>query len=284
MHTTPEPQQSGNSFGFTAWRGHSHVMSAPHAHNDIEVNYCASPLTYESGGLTSTIPAGVPCAFWGAKPHQLIDITSTSPLAYITIPLAQFMRWNVPTASKSRLLQGELLLAPSDELPDALAERFDHWSGDLHSGDELRARATALEIEAFLIRMTFGEWSATAATPDRSSISLSRAAEMATFISSHAHTPIRVPDVAASVHLHPNRAASIFKAVFGSSITTYLGQYRVAEAQRLLLTTEMSSAAIGHHAGFQSASSFHAAFAAVCGTSPAQWRRQHRTPVSATIA
>ena len=273
----PEPQQYGNSFGFTAWRGHSSVMSAPHAHNDIEVNYCASPLTYDSGGRTSTIPAGVPCAFWGAKPHQLVDITASSPLAFITIPLAQFMRWDVPSSSKTRLLQGEILRAPADDLLDALDDRFERWSVDLHSGGELRHRAATLEIEALLMRMTRGEWSETAAVMDRSTLSLTRAAEMATFISSNAHSAIRVRDVAASVHLHPNRAATIFSEVFGTSITAYLGRYRVAEAQRLLLTTDMSSAAIGDRSGFQSASSFHAAFAAVCGTSPTQWRRQHRS-------
>ena len=100
---------------------------------------------------------------------------------------------------------------------------------------------------------------------------------MATFISEHSNEDIRVADVARAVHLHPNRASSTFRAVFGSSVTTYLGQFRVAEAQRLLLTTDLSSAAVAARSGFQSLSAFHETFAKICGTAPTQWRRAQRS-------
>lgn len=278
MHRHPEPRQTGNTFGFTAWRGMSSVMAAPHAHNDIEVNFCAAPLTYDAGGRTSTLPAGVPCAFWGARPHQLIDIEPDQPLAFITIPLAQFMQWGVPASMQKRLLHGDILRGPSHDTQAGLEALFDRWAHDLHRAQgDLRARAAELEIEGLLIRMSLGEWSETAPDTTRASRDLRRAADMATFIAANAGSAVRVPDVAKAVHLHPNRAATIFREVFRTSISAYLSQFRVAEAQRLLLTTDLSSAAIGVEAGFQSVSSYHETFAAICGSPPTQWRRQHLT-------
>ncbi len=98
---------------------------------------------------------------------------------------------------------------------------------------------------------------------------------MATYIAAHARSELRVVDVAACIHLHPNRAASIFRDVFGVSIRSYVQRYRVAEAQRLLVTTDLDSAGVAVEAGFGSLSSYHEAFASVCGTSPTRWRREH---------
>ncbi|WP_394769616.1 helix-turn-helix domain-containing protein [Lacisediminihabitans sp.] len=270
----PEPRQCGNSFGFGAWRGTSTVMAAPHAHNDIEINFSESPLTYDSGGLTSTPPAGVPFAFWGAKPHQLVDIDPHRPLAFVTIPLARFMGWGIPLTAKNRLLQGDILMG-SHLSVDGLDGLWVRWADELHLGVDQQVRASALEIEALLMRMALGEWAAPTRHSDRSSLTLKRAADMATFISANAHSDLRTSEVARTVHLHPNRAAAIFRDVFGVSISGYVGQFRVAEAQRLLLTTELSSAAVGFEAGFQSVSSYHETFSAVCGMSPTRWRQRH---------
>lgn len=275
MSTVPEPRQHGNTFGFVAWRGASTVMSAPHAHNDIEINYCSSELVYSSAGKVTTLPADTPCAFWGAKPHQLIQIDEGHLMSFVTVPLALFMSWGLPETVKDGLLRGAVLVGPADTHPGELARQFDRWAADLSRSRPLTRRAAELEVEGLMHRMSPGSWMETAPASARSSIDLDRAARMATFIAEHSSEDIRVGDVARVVHLHPNRAASIFRAVFGASVTTYLGQFRVAEAQRLLLTTDLSSAAIATKAGFQSLSSFHEIFAKICGTSPTRWRRLH---------
>jgi AraC-like DNA-binding protein len=99
---------------------------------------------------------------------------------------------------------------------------------------------------------------------------------MAAFIAENSTADIRLADVARAIHLHENRASSLFRQVFGSSVTDYLGQFRVAEAQRLLLTTDLTSAAVAASAGFQSLSSYHETFVRVCGTTPTRWRDGHR--------
>jgi AraC-like DNA-binding protein len=280
MSVLPEPRQHGNTFGFVAWRGASTVMSAPHAHNDIEVNYCSSELVYSSAGKVTTLPADTPCAFWGAKPHQLVQIDEGHLMSFVTIPLALFMSWGLPETVKDGLLRGAVLVGSADARSGELAPQFDRWAGDLSRSQALARRAAELEVEGLMHRMSRGSWVETtdASTGTRSSIDLDRAARMATFIAEHSGEDIRVADVAQVVHLHPNRAASIFRGVFGASVTTYLGQFRVAEAQRLLLTTDLNSAAIAARAGFQSLSSFHETFARICGTTPTRWRRLHGEP------
>lgn len=250
-------------------------MSAPHAHNDIEINYCTSELVYSSAGKTTTLPARTPCAFWGAKPHQLVQIDEGHLMAFVTIPLARFVSWGLPETVTDRLLRGTVLLGSRDSTPRELAPGFDRWMRELTQSLRQERRAAELEVEALMWRMARGSWVETAATNARPSIELDRAARMATFIAERSGHDIRIADVARSVHLHPNRASSLFRAVFGASVTTYLGQYRVAEAQRLLLTTDLNSAAVAARVGFQSLSAYHEIFAKICGVTPTQWRRLH---------
>lgn len=275
MSSTTEPQHRTNTFGFVAWRGHSTVMSAPHAHNDIEINYCSSPLVYSSAGRTTTLPAGTPCAFWGAKPHQLIQIEHGHQLAFVTVPLARFMSWRLPDTVTDRLLRGTVLVGSPESTPGELVPDFERWARELAQAQTLKRRAAELEVEALLWRMAGGSWVETIPAGGRSSIDFDRAATMATFIAEHASEDIRVGDVAGAVHLHPNRASALFRAVFGVSVNTYLSQFRIAEVQRLLLTTQFDSATIAALAGFQSLSTYHEAFARICGTTPTQWRRLH---------
>lgn len=270
-----EPLQSGNTFGFTAWRGSSRTMSAPHAHNDIEINFCSRPLVYASAGKTFTLPPGVPCAFWGVKPHQLINFERGYVLAFATVPLAQFMSWTVPAALKNRLLHGEILLGSSDPAYGVSAASFDRWSTDLYHRQKSRRRAAELEIEALIHRMSLGRWSELVIDHTRSSLDLTRAAKMATYITENATSNVTVGAIANVVHLNSNQASALFREVFGVGINRYVSQHRVAEAQRLLLTTSLSSAMIGRQAGFQSSSSFHETFRLICDTSPSQWRRKH---------
>lgn len=273
---TPPP---ANTFGFTAWRGRTDVMSASHAHNDIEINFSAAPLTYDSGGRSAFLPGGVPSAFWGATPHRLIDVDAHEPLAYVTVPLARFMTWGLPSSITDQLLRGGILQGPDGGGDiDDLVSAFERWNADLRGPrrSALRERAAELEVAALVLRMTEGGFSQPRSESAPHSLDLRRAAEMAGFLATHLTDDVRVSDVARVVHLHPHRAAAVFRDVFGVRVKTYLGQHRVAEAQRLLLTTDLGSAEVGATAGFQSTSSYHATFAEVTGMSPVRWRREHR--------
>lgn len=97
---------------------------------------------------------------------------------------------------------------------------------------------------------------------------------MTTFVAAHYQRPIRVADVAGAAGLHPNYASALFREVSGQSIVEHVTQYRVAHAQRLLITGTLPILEIMYDAGFRSSSRFHSAFVRACGVSPGQFRRR----------
>ncbi len=64
--------------------------------------------------------------------------------------------------------------------------------------------------------------------------------------------------------------------VHGTSVSQYVNNYRVAEACRLLSTTDMPVTRIVFEAGFMTKSNFNREFLRVTGTSPTAFRAAHR--------
>ena len=64
--------------------------------------------------------------------------------------------------------------------------------------------------------------------------------------------------------------------VVGTTIGTYIARCRVAEAQRLLITSDRTTAEIAHASGFTAQSSFYETFRQVCGVAPGDYRRTFR--------
>jgi AraC-like DNA-binding protein len=60
------------------------------------------------------------------------------------------------------------------------------------------------------------------------------------------------------------------------TIGEYIQQYRVAQAQRLLATSEESVLTIALQTGFGSTSSFYATFKKIVGCAPLDYRRTVR--------
>ena len=99
-----------------------------------------------------------------------------------------------------------------------------------------------------------------------------RTERMTTFVAAHYQRPIRVADVAAAAGLHPNDASVLFRKMTGQSVVKHVTQYRVAHAQRLLITGALSILKIMYDAGFRSSVRFHSAFVRACGVSLRQFR------------
>lgn len=140
------------SFGFSCWSASAGRMSAAHQHNDIEVNFSASDLVYMVGGRRVEVTAGRVSAFWGATPHQLVEVRAEEPITWLTIPLARFTSWRVPRAAVRALLGGEVLVAPADWTVADGGRRLAPWTHDLGSGSEFAESVAALEVEASLSR------------------------------------------------------------------------------------------------------------------------------------
>jgi AraC-like DNA-binding protein len=104
------------------------------------------------------------------------------------------------------------------------------------------------------------------------------AAAIAAFIATHFREPLQLADIAEVVHLHPSTAGTAFRRSTGVTPSQYLTQCRVAESQRLLIATNLTTTDIALRSGFGSTSRFYAAFTEHCQMAPAVYRRALRRP------
>lgn len=264
-------------FGLACWSGPARVMPRAHRHDDIEVNVVVSgQLDYLFGGRRVTIPAGATSVFWAALPHQVVGTAENSAARWLTVPLDTVLRWRLSEPLVAALLTGAPLLVPeSPESPES-EQRFARWTADLTTRDEQLREIALLEVEAYLRRVlrvarplsdpVETEVASTARTR-------SRAAAMATFVATRFREPLSIDDVAAVVHLNPHYAMHVFRSAVGTTIGGYLTSCRLAEAQRLLITTQLTVASIAHAAGFASSSRLYAACAEAGLPAPATYRR-----------
>jgi AraC-like DNA-binding protein len=254
------------------WRGEPAIMPAAHRHDDLEVNVTVlGDMVYVLGGQVVRIPAGTTAVFWAAIPHQLVDRTLGAVAHWLTVPLDVVLRFGLPEGALGGFLRGEPATLHAVD-PEGLPPT---WDTDL-AGPEPELRAAALlEVEAWLRRRLFaigrdGSVVQGGGTPLPREVQLATA--MARDVAVHFREPLTVARVAAAAHLSPGHAMTVFRRVVGTTVAAYLTQCRVAEAQRLLLTTSATTTQVGTQAGFTSQSAFYAAFRATCGEAPGAYR------------
>lgn len=263
------------------WQGNAPRMPGPHRHDDIEVNLVFdNPLRYLFGGTPVQVRPAQVGIFWAAMPHRLIDCADNwgSYVCWLHLPLGIVLQWGLPEPVIAEILRGRPLLRNVADSHRLDAETFAQWATDLASGAPERRDIALLEIQAQLRRLVHAtpevappphEWT------DADDV-VRHASAMARFAATHFREPVTAADVAASAHLHPNYAMTIFHRVLDTTIGAYLTQWRVAEAQRLLLTTPETTSEIAAAAGFGSPSAFYSAFARACGQPPGAYRRSYR--------
>lgn len=260
-------------FGLACWSGPAHVMPRAHRHDDIEVNVVVSgQLDYLFGGRRVAIPAGATSVFWAALPHQVVSTSDASAARWLTVPLDIVLRWRLAEPLVAALLTGAPLLADSVQTE----ERYARWTADLDTHDQQLEQIALLEIEAYLHRVlrVARPLDDPIETDMASTVrTRSRAAVMATFVATRFREPVSVDDVAGAVHLNPHYAMQVFRTAVGTTIGGYLTSCRLAEAQRLLITTQLTVASIAHAAGFASSSRLYAACAEAGLPAPATYRR-----------
>lgn len=289
-HDKADAEQDSVTLGLTGWRGRPHLMGRPHRHNEVELNFVErGAITYLFGGTPLTLTAGRLTLFWAAAPHRIVDLAPTTTLCWLTIPLAVFLHWRLPAALTDRVLYGRPVAEASGEatqpaLDEVLVRR---WLDDVRdAGDEgaERRRIALLEVEARLRRMALSLAAEAADAPDITAPvaggTHTKAEGMAHFIAAHHARELSVADVARAVGLHPNYAMSVFRQAFGMSVVAYLTHYRIADAQRLLATTDLSVLDVAMESGFGSLSRFYAAFRALCGQTPRAYRATLRAPLT----
>ena len=242
-------------------------MARAHRHDDIEVilPLDGSAVLEHAGGRHELTDRS--CAvFWAGRPHRVVDHDDGMTVAWLTVPLVDVLAWSLPTSFTGRMLSGGL---STFDAPAALEAAMQAWQRDIGASPAL---THAVRLESHALRLRAASCGG-ASAPTRSA---GVATAMAAYISSRFRDPLRVSDVAAVVHLHPSTAAATFRRDMGITIGEYLAQCRVAEAQRLLISSDATTSDIAVQSGFGSTSRLYERFLRDTGMPPGAYRRSMR--------
>lgn len=265
------PAAQADTYGLASWRCVPELMALPHRHTEIELNLLlAGEIVYAHRDRLVRLSPGRLAIFWAAIPHQLVERPVVCDFCIFTIPLELFLGWRLPGSLVQELLAGAMVIDPdaSNAALDALL--LPRWHHDLCTAPDDPV-VVLKEMEARLWRLALQH----ARLGQRAGRSEphSAAEKMAQYIVAHYQAPLTVEAVALAVGLHPNYASTAFKRTFGMTIWEYTLQYRVTQAQRLLVTTDASVLDVALQSGFGSLSSFYAAFQRFTGRTPKTMRR-----------
>ncbi len=253
-----------------------HLMARPHRHNDIELNFIESgSVTYLLGGAPVTFETDRLYAFWSAMPHQIVQVEPETRHRVLTVPLHEFLRFQLPESFVRRLLHGHPVMDPEPDNVTLNRLQFQRWHRLLATDNPLHSRITLLEVEACLGRLALLQGEVGPHPRQNTSGSLRHVEQMVAFIARAYREPLAIQEIAATAGLHPHYAMQLFRRHLHMTILDYLTQYRVAHAQRLLVTTDLPVLEIALACGFNSLSRFYAAFKRICGRSPRAYRREH---------
>jgi AraC family transcriptional regulator, melibiose operon regulatory protein len=285
-HTFDHKRPDLAPYGFTCERWKAAVMRRPDRHDEIELNLLLrGSLTYLLGGTRVTLKEQRLGAFWAAMPHQIIDSTGNPDYFVITLPLAWVLQCDLPPNFADRLLGGEFIQERRGdsrrfELDCALCHQWEH---DLQGPKRQPSAATTLELHARLLRFAAAVHEVTPtrqAVPGvRTATSAVKAEQMASYIARHYREPVTIDDIGREINLHPNYAMTLFKRTFHTTLNDYLTRYRIAQAQRLLATTDEKVIDVAMESGFRTPSRFYDAFQRACACSPSRYRKEHHVAI-----
>ena len=273
--------------GLWTRRGAPPSMVRMHRHDDVEINVVLEgQLQYLFAGRPLTVRAGEIAVFWAAQPHGLVD-SRRGDVCWVHVPFSMLLSWGLPEAETAPLLRAEPLVTHAPELAERIALTAASWRDEVggpepgagtDQGDAL-SQIALLEIEAAVRRILRAAsppgTDADVAEPGASPTTrLRQVSAMAQHVREHHRSPLQVADIAAAAHLTPSHAMTVFRRTVGVTLGSYVTMCRIAEAQRLLLTTSMTTTEIASAAGFGSLSSFYAHVTEACGMAPRDYRRQ----------
>jgi AraC-like DNA-binding protein len=268
--------EAAGPVGFRVWRvPRYHAMPVAHTHPDIEINCVETGfIEYLFAGSKVRVPAGSVGVFWGGVPHQLHACSRTGRGIWLTLPIADFLRWPLPAGLPEKLMGGAFAQMPLD------VTAANRWLADFTHGGIPQRRVLLLEVEATLHRLALHNETPAGQEDDldesgRAGGAGSHIARVTAFLARHYSDDLSLPEIAAAVQLNPRYLARIFKAGTRLTVYSYLNRLRIAHAQRLLATTDLRVIDVALQSGFGSLASFYAAFARVCGgTSPHRYRKK----------
>ena len=101
-----------------------------------------------------------------------------------------------------------------------------------------------------------------------------RIGEIYAYLTGHMEQRLTIAQICSYFHTSSSWLKGMFKESYGMPINTYMRNYRIQEACRLLQSTPHSVAEIAQMVGYESQSRFSAVFKARIGVSPSTYRKE----------
>lgn len=274
-----------SAFSFTGAEGLPRLAPALHTHLEIEFDLVTGgTMGLEFAGTEYEVTPSRPVLFWGGIAHRVTLLDEAAVLHVAQVPIVHVLSWVATGRLLDRLLAGEFLQDEPDD-DDAVADRllFARWTKDMAAEDMDRRRAAELEIQARVSRLLAAAPRSVAgggrasASGERSpapsgTATAARLALATRYVAGHFFEPITVDDVAEACGLGRHHLMASFRRVCGLTLWEHVTRLRLAEARRLLATTDLPILAISERAGFGSVSRLYGAFRRYNGMTPAQYR------------
>jgi AraC-like DNA-binding protein len=261
------------------------VMSRPHWHAQVEVNYVfRGAVHYRMHSHSLHLAEGSLALFWGGLPHQVVDTSNDPEFIAIHLPLVNFFRLRLPYEIQHGVIHGATLLSLRPDDGDFYA--FNRWSDYLRSGDEARTSHAIDELLLRLERIPLETYSLidpqnveTGRIEEEPGAShFHRVRQLCDFIAENFRQDIDSADIAVSADIHPKYAMSIFRKSTGMTLNEYLTLLRLSFAQAMLINDDDANVLnIAMESGFRSLSAFNKSFRKIAGKSPSDFRRVYRS-------
>ena len=148
----------------------------------------------------------------------------------------------------------------------------------LKSLPDLRGQYLYLGLLELLIKLSDCEYqtlSEASFTDDLPTEFGTRMARIHDFIEEHYHRKIYLRELAELVSMSEQSFSRFFSKVMGRPFFTFLNEYRINVARRLLIETDWSVAEIGYACGYESLPFFHKQFNKFMHESPSRYRKKY---------
>jgi transcriptional regulator GlxA family with amidase domain len=139
-------------------------------------------------------------------------------------------------------------------------------------GHEVMTRLLVLELFVLISRALRSQWESDVAARGTRVSEYMRSAKR--YIEENYGEELSLRQIAGYVYLSPSYFVRAFKEAWGQSPMHYLQQVRLARAQELLASTDMSIRDVAQKAGFSDQRRMNELFMKTLGISPMKYRRQ----------
>jgi AraC-like DNA-binding protein len=146
-----------------------------------------------------------------------------------------------------------------------------------HVARGLKSHATAHEeFHRIVTIVERTEWSLVPARLRRVTHARDRrlALSIREYLDCHCATKITLPEISLALRTSVRRVTAEFRKAFGLTVHEYLTRRRLAEAIRLLITTDVKVSAVATSVGFRDQTALFRQFSRLLGASPSAVRRE----------